>query len=325
MLFRSQFHRVDYLGVAYADEGVALRKNGITLPIMVLNPSLDSFELCKTYNLEPEIYSFEMLDRLLAYFKQSGECFDDFKLHIKLDTGMRRLGFLPQEVPRLAKTLADNLPQEVRVMSVFSHLAGADEDKHNDFSRHQINTFQVCTHLIEASLGYSFLRHIANSPAITRFPEAHFDMVRLGIGLYGVEASNLYPNSLANVATFKTVISQIKTVLAGETVGYGRQGLATQASTIATIAVGYADGFLRKLSKGRGKVGIRGQLAPIIGNVCMDMCMADITGIAAQEGDEVVIFGQYPTLEMLAEALETIPYEVLTNVSERVQRIFYTE
>jgi len=313
-----QFHHVDYLGVAYIDEGVFLRKNGITLPIMVLNPTVDSFEQCVAYRLEPEIYNFSLLEALNAL-----AC--PLKIHIKLDTGMHRLGFEPAEIPRLVAFLADKLPSTVRVASVLSHMAGADEEKHTDFSQKQIRLFEQETAVLEEALGYSFLRHIANSPTITRFPEAHFDMVRLGIGLHGIETSQLYSSSLMPVATFKTIISQVKNIPKGETVGYGRHGVAEQDTRIATIAVGYADGFLRRLGKGVGKVGIHGKLAPVIGNVCMDMAMVDITHINAKEGDEVVIFGENPTVFDLADALQTIPYEVLTLVSERVKRVFFTE
>lgn len=321
-----QFHRVDYLGVAYVDEGVFLRKNGIKLPIMVMNPSAESFPLCVEHGLEPEIYSFKLLEDLLRFFKSQNKRFHNFKIHIKLDTGMRRLGFEPDEVPQLAKVLADSLPWEVAVASVFSHLAVADEAKHNAFSKQQIALFEKGTAILEEELGYSFLKHIANSPAIVRFPEAHFDMVRLGIGLYGVEASQISPDQLMPVATFKTIISQLKHIKAGETVGYGRQGIAEHDMTIATIAVGYADGFLRRLSKGVGKVGVHGKVVPVVGNVCMDMSMIDVTGLEVSEGDEVIIFGEAPnpTIFDVAENLQTIPYEVLTLISERVKRVFYT-
>ncbi len=320
-----QFHRVDYLGVAYVDEGVFLRKNGITLPIMVLNPTADSFGVCATYNLEPEIYSFKILEELLSFFYAQETHFPNFKIHIKLDTGMRRLGFEAHEIAKLGKMLVDRLPHEVRVASVLSHMAGADEAQHQNFSQHQIAVFRQATLDLEEILGHTFLRHIANSPAIARYPEAHFDMVRLGVGLYGVETTGLYSKELATVATFKTIISQIKHIKAGESVGYGRQGVASTDMTIATIAVGYADGFLRRLSKGVGKVAINGQLAYVMGNVCMDMTMVDITHIEANEGDEATIFGENPTVFDIAEALGTIPYEVLTLVSERVKRVFFTE
>lgn len=320
-----QFHRIDYLGVAYVDEGVFLRKNGIKLPIMVLNPTPDSFLLCAEYNLEPEIYSFRLLDELLNHITLNPQL-STLKIHLKLDTGMRRLGFEPDSVGKLGDILVEKLPQNIQIASVFSHLVGADDNQHNEFSQKQMALFQQGTAILEKKLGYTFLKHIANSPAITRFPEAHFDMVRLGVGLYGVEATQLYPNSLATVATFKTIISQIKHLKAGETVGYGRYGKAEKDITIATIAVGYADGFLRRLSRGVGKVGVHGKLAYVIGNVCMDMTMIDITDIEASEGDEVIIFGEAPnpTVFDMAEALQTIPYEVLTLVSERVKRIFFT-
>jgi alanine racemase len=322
-----QYHRVDYLGVAYTDEGIFLRQNGVTLPIMVLNPQPETFGSLLEYDLEPELYSFGLLKQYLDFLK-SHPNYDKGKtyhIHLKIDTGMRRLGFEVNEITRLCEVLAQRLPWNVGVASVFSHLAGADEAKHTDFSEQQITAFREATAQLEETLGYTFLKHILNSPGIVRFPQAQFDMVRLGIGLYGVEATNQYQAQLAVVGTLKTTISQIKHIQQGETVGYGRGGVAERDSTIATIAIGYADGFSRKLGNAHYKVSVNGQSAPTIGRVCMDMSMIDITGIQAQEGDEVVIFGESPTLFDFAEAQETIAYEVLTMVSERVKRVFFME
>lgn len=315
-----QFHRVDYLAVAYTDEGVALRQNGITLPIMVMNPSPETFDKLLTFKLEPEIYSFRLLNSFVQHIGENQAA----TIHLKIDTGMRRLGFEEAEIPQLT-ALLQTLPH-LKVAAVFSHLAGSDEAKHNDFSHRQIATLERCAAAIEQSLGYSVIKHILNSPGIIRFPEAHFDMVRLGIGLYGLEVNNIEQNQLQTVGTLKTTISQIKKIPQDETIGYGRHGVATaHDTTIATIAIGYADGFSRAFSRGVGKVKIKGQLAPIVGNVCMDMCMVDITGIDAQEGDEVIIFDDTHTISELAQYINTIPYEILTNVSERVKRVFFTE
>jgi alanine racemase len=318
-----QYHRVDYLGVAYADEGIFLRQNGVHLPIMVMNPSGDTFQQLIDYQLEPEIYSFKILNEFLDFCQEIQK--NDFKIHLKIDTGMRRLGFELTEIEQLIDVLEKRLPWAAQVASIMSHLAGADDEKHLEFSYQQIANFKLCAQKIEDVLGYYTIKHILNSPGITRFPDAQLDMVRLGIGLYGVDANRFYQNHLKPVTTLKTTISQIKIIQAGDTVSYGRTFKAEKRMQIATLAIGYADGFSRRLSNGRGKVLIKNKLVPIIGRVCMDMCMVDITDIAAQVGDEVVIFGENPSIFDLAEAMETIPYEVLTMVSERVKRVFYTE
>ncbi|MHC2993589.1 alanine racemase [Pontibacter sp. HJ8] len=313
-----QFHRADYLAVAYVDEGVSLREHGITLPIMVMNPAADSFVKMRQYNLEPEIYSLELLETLLATASPGIVQ----KIHLKLDTGMHRLGFTAEDFDALFGLLQK---QKVQVVSTFSHLAGADEALHNDFSQMQISNFSKLAAEVEARLGYPVLKHILNSAGIVRFPEHQLDMVRLGIGLYGVEATGSEQEALQPVSTLKTTISQIKSIRKGETVGYSRKGIANTDKTIATIAIGYADGYDRRFSNGAGEVIIHGQRAPVIGNVCMDMCMIDITGIAAKAGDEVIVFGPQLTLVELARRIGTIPYELLTNVSTRVKRIFFTE
>ena len=312
-----QYHRVDYLGVAYADEGVELRRNNITIPIMVMNPSEESFDQLLAHQLEPEIYNFKIFQALLLFLNKK-PC----TIHLKLDTGMRRLGFERHEVVNLIALLKEN-PQ-IKVASIFSHHAGADEAVNDDFSFEQVTRFKEMADQLISHLNYRPLCHILNSPGILRLPQLQMDMVRLGIGLYGVDPTHLgFP--LKVVATLKTIISQIKRVAAGETVGYGRKGKATRPMTIATIAIGYADGFSRSFSQGVGKVLIHGKRAPVVGNVCMDMTMVDITGIDAEEGDEVVIFSESLPIQELAAAINTIPYEILTNTSERVRRIFTAE
>ncbi|MFD2248544.1 bifunctional UDP-N-acetylmuramoyl-tripeptide:D-alanyl-D-alanine ligase/alanine racemase [Pontibacter ruber] len=314
-----QFHRVDYLAVAYVDEGVSLREHGITLPIMVMNPSPDSFVKLRHYNLEPEIYSLEILQALL----DSAPATDPVKIHLKLDTGMHRLGFTAADFDALFILLHQN-PQ-VQVASAFTHLAGADEALHNDFSLLQLATFRKLAAQVEERLGYKVIKHALNSAGIVRFPEHQLDMVRLGIGLYGVEATGSEQEALRPVSTLKTTVSQVKSIKQGETVGYSRKGIADTDKTIATIAIGYADGYDRRFSNGVGEVWIKGRRAPLIGNVCMDMCMVDVTGMDVKAGDEVTIFGPQLTLVELAGRIGTIPYELLTNVSARVKRVFFAE
>ncbi|MBF8965401.1 bifunctional UDP-N-acetylmuramoyl-tripeptide:D-alanyl-D-alanine ligase/alanine racemase [Pontibacter sp. FD36] len=314
-----QFHRVDYLAVAYVDEGVSLREHGITLPIMVMNPSPDSLAKLHQYSLEPEIYSLELLRDFLSTARPDV----NYKIHLKLDTGMHRLGFTGDDFGELFTLLAQH-PQ-VRVVSTFSHLAGADEALHDDFSRMQLQNFRTLAAEVEERLGYTVLKHILNSAGIVRFPEHQLDMVRLGIGVYGVESTGSEQEALQPVSTLKTTISQIKQIRAGETVGYSRKGIADTDKTIATIAIGYADGYDRRFSNGAGEVLLHGRRAPIIGNVCMDMCMVEVTGIPAKVDDEVTVFGPQLTLVELAQRIGTIPYELLTNVSTRVKRIFFSE
>jgi alanine racemase len=313
-----QYHKVDYLGVAYVDEGVDLRKNNITIPIMVMNPSEDSFETLLGYNLEPEVYNFKILYALLQYL-DNRVC----TIHIKLDTGMHRLGFEKNDLAELIKVLQAN--PNIRVASIFSHLAGADEAAHDAFSNVQADQFREYADLISESLGYKPLYHILNSPGILRLSHLQFDMVRLGIGLYGVDPTQEDFKDLQPVATLKTIISQIKNIEKGESVGYGRKGVAEKKLKLATIAIGYADGFSRRLSQGVGEVLINGARAKVIGNVCMDMTMVDITDVEASEGDEVVIFGNDLPIQMMATKINTIPYEILTNVSERVKRVFASD
>lgn len=319
-----QFHRIDYLAVAYADEGIELRKAGITMPVMVMNPEVQSYDSMVQYNLEPEIFSFKVLslfdEAVKRYGSRDGK---PFKVHLKLDTGMRRLGFEEQELNELIVRIKNN--RLLQVSSVFSHLAASDEQEHDDFTRLQIRKFIDMCDKLKPHFEAPFLRHILNSAGIIRFPDAQFEMVRLGIGMYGVAFDKNEQGKLQHVSTLRTTISQIKQVRAGDTVGYSRKGKADKDITIATVPIGYADGLSRKLGNGKGKMIVHGKPAHVVGNVCMDMCMIDISGIPANEGDEVIVFGkEYPIVEV-AQDLDTIPYEVLTNVSRRVKRVYYQE
>ncbi|MFC5408992.1 bifunctional UDP-N-acetylmuramoyl-tripeptide:D-alanyl-D-alanine ligase/alanine racemase [Larkinella bovis] len=325
-----QHHRVDYLAVAYADEGVALRENGIQLPIMVMNPAPESFRQLVDYQLEPEVYSFRMLDEWLQFLRNERQLKTDeqpgpaaLPIHIKLDTGMHRLGFLLHDLLALGQLLKAN--PVLRVASVFSHLVGSDEAEHTPFSQEQYREFMEGSSQLESWLGYRPLRHLLNSAGIVRLPEYKLDMVRLGIGLYGVEVSKLEPQQVQPVGTLKTVISQIKDLKAGETVGYSRRGVLSRDARIATLAIGYADGYDRRLGNGVGQVWVNGVLCPTVGSICMDMTMIDITETSAQEGDEVILFGPPVSITELAARIGTIPYEILTGVSERVKRVFYKE
>ncbi len=316
-----QFHKVDYLAVAYADEGVELRKAGISLPIMVMNAEETTFDVLVQYSLEPELFSFGILTAFENYLKQSG--ITNYPVHIELDTGMRRLGFEQNDMEALCKKLSST--EHFKVQTVFSHLAASDDIAHDDFTQYQAAAFLHGCQLLKKALGYPFVRHIANTSAIHRHKELQFDMVRLGIGLYGVDSDPAIQQQLKNVTTLKTTISQIKKVKAGESVGYSRKGVAAKDSLIATVRIGYADGYPRLLSNGDGKMLVNEQLAPVIGNVCMDMTMLDVTGLGANEGDEVIVFGeQLPVAEMAAWA-HSIAYEILTGISQRVKRVYYEE
>jgi len=316
-----QYHNVDYLGVAYTDEAVALRLNGIHLPIMVMNPSRQDFDKMVEYQLEPEIFDLDLLADFYGFLKLNEK---QSKIHLKLDTGMHRLGFEQTEIDTLIKILEESRDY-IQVASIFSHLAGADTTEHDDFTRKQASGFTAMTDKISTCLPEKPLYHLVNSAGILRFSDYQFDMVRLGIGLYGFESSKLSQQHLKAISTFKTNISQIKELQLGETIGYDRKGKTERKSRVATIAVGYADGFRRIFSNGVGSVAINGQRAPVIGNVCMDMTMIDVTDIEAEVGDDVIIFGEDPTISELAKKANTIPYEILTNVSERVKRVFYSE
>ncbi len=320
-----QFHQVDYLAVAYADEGKVLRNGGVEMPIVVMNPEIRTFETLFEYRLEPEIYGFPLLNKLIHAMGvdvKSGEK-ENFPIHVKLDTGMHRLGFMPVDIKPLIALLLEN--PGIRVASVFSHLAASEDPEHDPFTRNQIALFErLCVNLQDA-LGYSFLCHIANSSAISRFPEAHFDMVRPGIGLYGVSGDPAVQQLLRHVSTFRSVVSQIKIVPEGASIGYGRDARAKQKMKLAVVPVGYADGLNRRLSDGRGKLLIHGHRVPVIGKISMDMCAVDVSDLDVKEGDEVIIFGKELPVWEIAADLDTIPYEVFTSVSQRVKRVYYQE
>ncbi len=315
-----EFHQVDYLGVAYTDEGIALRQSGVNLPILVMNPEPANFDALRRFRLEPEVYSLPMLDEIARLTSKE----KPLTIHLKLDTGMHRLGFEPKDIPPLIEKLLE-MPY-LRVASVFSHLAASDASQHDDFTRQQGRAFSEMNTQIAGALGYAPLRHICNTGGIELWPAFHFDMVRLGIGLYGIGGKTL-GKQLHTVNTLKATISQIKNISIGETVGYNRNsGPLTTPKRIATISIGYADGMLRLAGGGRYSVFLRGHRAPTVGNICMDMCMLDVTQIPdAQVGDEVTIFGNHPPVQDLADCLQTIPYEVFTNISERVKRVYWQE
>ncbi len=314
-----QEHRVDYLAVAVADEGYELRKVGITSPIIIMNPEFSSFKTMFNYALEPEVYSFHLLEALIKAAKKEGVT--NFPIHIKIDTGMHRLGFDPSDVFRLAEFLKTQ--DAVIPRSVFSHFVGSDSKEFDDFTQNQINVFNEAAAQLQKNFSHKILKHICNSAAIERFPEAQFDMVRLGIGLYGV---NPIDNSmLHNVSTLKTTILQIREVEGGDTIGYSRKGKLTRKSKIAAIPIGYADGISRGLGNGVGYCLVNGEKAPYVGNICMDVCMIDVTDIKCKEGDSVIIFGEELPITILSDSLNTIPYEILSNVSKRVKRVYYQE
>lgn len=309
---------VDYLTVAYTDEGVELRKNGIYMPIMVMNPQIEEFDKLTEYALEPEIYSFDMLRAIDEYSTSQSK---NIKIHLKLDTGMKRLGFEAQDIPLLTD-LITQMPQ-LWVVSILSHLAASENPKHEKFTLKQISLFQKMAKKIQKELGYSPLLHIANSAAIQNYPSATFDMVRLGISLYGITTKSEEKLPIENVLTLKTYISQIKEVKKGESIGYGRKGKLTQDGRIATLAIGYADGYHRTLGMGEGSFEILGQLCPTVGAICMDMTMVDISHLPqAKAGDEAIAFGGKIQLVELAKKAKTIPYEIMTHISERVKRVY---
>ena len=315
-----EFHKVDYLGVAYADEGIELRQAGVNLPILVLNPEPASFDALYRFRLEPEVYSLPLFDELTRFAGSDKR----LAVHLKLDTGMHRLGFEPGDMGGLCERLKRFPNLEIR--SVFSHLSASDAVQHDAFTHQQAAAFGGMYDQIRTALGYAPLRHIVNTGGIARFPEYHFEMVRLGIGLYGIDSSGLQPR-LRVVNTLKATVSQVKQVPPGDTVGYNRNsGVLDRPHTTATISIGYADGLLRLAGGGRYSMLVRGQQAATIGNVCMDMTMLDVTHIpGVQVGDEVVVFGEDPPVEELAQCLQTIPYEVFTNISERVKRVYWQE
>ncbi len=313
-----EYNRVDYLTVAYADEGVALRKAGIKTPIMVMNPEPVAFDSIIQHNLEPEVYNFFMLDQLLKAC--NGQ---EMSIHIEVDTGMKRLGFDEQDLDQLIELIHQN--NNLRVKSVFSHLAASDEKKHDLFTHEQIQKFERMSNKIKAAFNYPILQHILNSGGIARFPEAQFDMVRLGIGLYGIDPADKLSKQLQPIGTLKTVISQIRNIKSHETIGYSRRGNVQRDSQIAVVAIGYADGLNRRLGNGKGYMMINGHKAPILGSICMDMTMIDVTGINCREGDEVLVMGKEIDINEIAGKIGTIPYEVLTGISQRVKRVYFYE
>ncbi len=312
-----QDHRVDYLAVAVADEGSDLRKAGITSSIIIMNPELTAFKTMFDYKLEPEVYNFHLLDELVKAAEKEGVT--NFPIHIKLDTGMHRLGFAPSEMPELIRRLKRQTAVIPR--SVFSHLVGSDSTQFDTFTRSQIEMFETASQELQAAFSHKILRHICNTAGIERYSEAQFDMVRLGVGLYGVDPFT--NRMLHNVSTLKTTILQIRDVPKEDSVGYSRKGRLERDSRIAAIPIGYADGLNRRLGNGRAYCLVNGQKAPYVGNICMDVCMIDVTDIDCKEGDKVIVFGDGLPVTTLAEILETIPYEILTSVSTRVKRVYY--
>ena len=309
---------VDYLAVAVADEGVELRRAGITLPIIIMDQEVAALDLILENNFEPNIYSFASLESIICAAEAKG--LEHFPIHIKIDSGMHRLGFYREEMPRLIERL--KATKAVQVRSVFSHLAGSDEPQFDEFTLQQIHYFDACAEELKKGLQQPILKHICNSAGIERFADYQFDMCRLGICLYGQSFTG---SILRNVCTLRTTILSVKTVKAGETIGYGRHTTLSEDRVIAVIPIGYADGFDRRFSNYGGEVLIRGHRCPVVGNVCMDQAMVDITGTDAQPGDAVEVFGDKLPLAELADKLGTITYEILTSVSRRVQRIYYSE
>lgn len=317
-----QFAGVDYLSVAYVDEGVALRKAGITLPIMVMSPEASAFDRMISWKLEPEIFSVESLQRFTEMAQTLSVT--NYPIHLKLDTGMHRLGFMESELQGLLQALSVN--QSVKIISIFSHLAGSEAATFDQFTTQQAETFEQMSQQLIDGLGYAPMRHLVNSTGITRHPGLYYDMVRLGIGLYGIDGSNKVQAQLQNISTLKTTIAQIKELAAGATVGYGRKGNLQQAGKIATVSIGYADGYFRDFGNGKAYMLIQDQKAPVVGSVCMDMCMLDISQIDnVHVGDEVIVFGADLPVSLLAKWAATIPYEVLTSISQRVNRIYVNE
>ena len=317
-----QFHQVDYLTVAYADEGVELRKGGITMPIMVMNPEPATFESILQYDLEPDIYSFQLLDELEQFMRRQGVV--DYPVHLELETGMNRLGFPLNDVKRLGERIRQS--GVFRVKAVFSHLVASEDPQQDTFTTTQAALFNGAVAELESLIPYPFLKHILNTAGIARHPELQLDMVRLGIGLYGINTTEDVALPLQAVSTLRSTIAQLKKLHPGDTVSYGRRGQIERESLIATVRIGYADGYPRRLGNGAGKMWVNGHLAPTIGSVCMDMTMIDVTGIpGVKEGGNVVVFGPELPVEQVAKWAGTIPYEILTGVSQRVKRVYFEE
>lgn len=317
-----EHQQIEYLGAAYADEGVELRKAGITLPILVMNPEQSSYSSIIDFKLEPEIYSARVLDLFVQTLKEKSIT-EPYPIHLKIDSGMNRLGFRPEQIDELIQKLKSE--KSVVIKSVFTHLATADVPEEKEFVFEQLNIFDEAYAKITSELKIKPIKHALNSSGIIHFSKNQYDAVRLGIGMYGISDDEETQKQLKNVVTFKTVISRISEIKPGETVSYGRRFKAERKSRIATIPVGYADGIRRSLGNGVGKVNIHGNPVPIIGTVCMDMLMLDVTDFSCKEGDEVIIFGENPTISEMAKQMGTIPYEVLTSISSRVKRVYYRE
>lgn len=317
-----EHHKVDYLGVAFADEGISLKNAGISVPIMVLNPETTSFPAIIQHNLQPEIYSIKGLKAFLKIAEQKK--LKNFPIHIKIDTGMHRLGFEEENLEDLIQILKGN--ETVQIKSILSHMATSDDLKHDAFAKEQIDLFEKLSSRLMAELNVKPIRHILNTSGITNYGDiAQYDMVRLGIGLYGISNDPEEQKELETVGTLKSVISQIRTIDAGESVGYGRRFMATETTKIATIPIGYADGISRAWGHGVGHVLINGKPAKIVGSICMDMLMVNSNGIECKEGNTVIIFGENPSVNFMAKQLNTIPYEILTSISQRVKRVFFRE
>ncbi|HLW09529.1 MAG TPA: bifunctional UDP-N-acetylmuramoyl-tripeptide:D-alanyl-D-alanine ligase/alanine racemase [Fermentimonas sp.] len=314
-----QYHRCDYLAVAVTEEGVTLRNEGITLPIIVLNPEVNGFDDLFSHDLEPEVYNFRILESFIRESERRG--LTNYPIHLKIDTGMHRLGFLPEQIEQLTNTLKEQ--KGLKVNSIFSHLSASESWVFDDFTHKQINSFKTSAEVIEKELKYEISKHILNSAGIERFKDYEWEMARLGIGLYGVSPSGL--KGLKNVSTLKSTILQIKNISKKETVGYGRKEQLDHDARIATIRFGYADGLDRQFGNRKGKVLINGEVAPIVGNICMDLTMVDVTNIKAEEGDIAVLFGERLPVTELADSIGTIPYEILTSVSPRVKRVYVKE
>lgn len=317
-----QFDGIDYLAVAYTDEGIFLRKNGITLPIMVMNADENSYDQIIEWKLEPEIYNFRTLQKFIDIVLTYDHL--EYPIHIKLDTGMHRLGFEENDLTQLVSILNQN--KELKIISIFSHLAGSEDVSLDGFTKYQAELFDKMTQFLSKEIEQPFMKHLCNSSAIIRHPQLQYDMVRLGLGLYGIDSTQSMKPALKVVSRLKTNIAQIKYIQAGETVGYNRKGIVTRNTIIGTICIGYADGIPRRLGNGKGVMMVNNTLVPTVGNICMDMCMLDLTDIPqTKEGDLVEIFGeQYPVFE-LAKNADTIPYEILTGISQRVKRVYFEE
>jgi len=314
-----QYQNVAYLAVAVTDEGVLLRNAGIRTPIIVMNPEQSSFQQIINYQLEPNIYSIELLENFLKTISQSR--INEFPVHLKIDTGMNRLGFKTDtEIKQVIQMILES--EQIKVQSVFSHLAASDDSSFDAFTLEQIASFEEVSAIISKSFPYKIDRHILNSAGIERFPEKQFEMVRLGIGLYGISNTGL---PLQNIGTLRSTVSQVKKVKSTETVGYSRKGKISEESEIAIVPLGYADGLDRKLGNRSGHAFIHGHRVPIIGNICMDMLMLDVTGLNVKPGEKVEIFGANIPITEVAEKAGTIPYEILTGISQRVKRVYLQE